>query len=332
MSASPAVGTPPPVGVRVRVLGVGAMGGSLVRLLQDGDVRGCTLAGTIRTGAETSVQTLAGTDVLVEAAGAEAARVWVPLALAGGIDVVLCSCGVLADPDFVADLVRVEAVADHSLGEPGRRRLGKILVPSGAIGGLDLFAAASRADEQHVDEQHLDERHLDGPPTDESHAARGCGPGAGSGERLFEASVVLTTTKSPAALDVATDTPVEVFRGSARAAALAHPKTANVAVALALATVGMDAVTVVMIADPAATRTRHVVTMTSPMGEYEVSVTNTVAPGSGGRTSAVTPWSVVTLLEALAAGHGAGLLVRPATASLPSRPPMPSLHHLEDTR
>ena len=158
-------------------------------------------------------------------------------------------------------------------------------MPSGAIGGLDLFAAASRA--------------LAAPP------------GRPIGDRPVRTSVVLTTTKRPSALGVEADRPIEVFRGSARTAALAHPKTANVAVALALATLGLDDVTVVMVADPAASRTRHLVTMSSPLGEYELSVTNTVAPGSGGRTSAVTPWSVVTLLESLAAGHGAGLLVTP---------------------
>jgi aspartate dehydrogenase len=268
--------------LQVSLLGVGAMGGHLVDLLEAGRIDGCALATTIRSttanpllaGLLARTDLLAGTDVLVEAAGAEAARVWVPAAVAAGVDVVLCSCGVLADPAFL------EALA--ASGGTGR-----VLVPSGAIGGLDLFAAASRA-------------------------ARTGEPGT---------TVLLTTTKTPAALGVSTETPLEVFRGTAREAALAHPKTANVAVALALATIGMDQVSVVMVADPQATRTRHVVTMSSPMGEYELTVLNSVAPGSGGRTSAVTPWSVVTLLEALAAGHGAGLLVHP-----------PTTHKREDTR
>ncbi len=252
-------------GLRVRLLGVGALGGTLADLLEAGYIEGCSLAGTIRSSTPGSAaDLLAGTDVLVEAAGAEAARRWVPQAVAAGVDVVLCSCGILADPDFTRTL------ADGAGS-------GRVLVPSGAIGGLDLFAAASRG--------------LSALPGD--------------------TTVVLTTTKRPSALGVETDHPVEVFRGSARTAAMQHPKTANVAVALALATIGLDDVTVVMVADPAATRTRHLVTMSSPLGEYELSVTNTVAPGSGGRTSAVTPWSVVTLLESLAAGHGAGLLVNP---------------------
>lgn len=285
--------------LQVSLLGVGAMGGGLLTLLESGAIEGCALAGTVRSTSATDPSmvddVLAGTDVLVEAAGAEAARAWVPLAVTAGIDVVLCSCGVLADPAFLA-----------GLAETGGR--GRVLVPSGAIGGLDLFAAASRAG------------------TDPAGGRTVCTDSTGdtgdtdSTDSTGDTSVQLTTTKSAAALGIDTDVPVEIFRGSARAAALAHPRTANVAVALALATVGMDAVTVVMVADPYATRTRHEVSMSSPMGDYALSVTNTVAPGSGGRTSAVTPWSVVTLLEALAAGHGAGLLVHPGHADPPRVP------------
>ncbi|MFC5750652.1 aspartate dehydrogenase domain-containing protein [Actinomadura rugatobispora] len=261
-------------GLRVGLLGVGALGGTIADLLGAGHIAGCSPAGTIRsTTALSPADLLSGIDVLVESAGAQAARAWVPRAIAAGVDVVLCSCGVLADLDFTRELADGDGT-------------GRVLVPSGAIGGLDLFAAAGRA--------------LSAPA------------GRLAGDRPVRASVVLTTTKRPSALGVETDRPIEVFRGSARSAAREYPRTANVAVALALATIGLDEVTVVMVADPAAARTRHLVTMSSPLGEYELGVTNAVAPGSGGRTSAVTPWSVVTLLESLAAGHGAGLLVHPA--------------------
>jgi aspartate dehydrogenase len=292
--------------LRVGMLGVGAMGGTLVRLLQDGGVTGCSLAGTIRSSTRPdATDVLIDLDVLVEAAGAAAARAWVPPAVAAGIDVVLCSCGVLADPLFVDQLTG---------GGPER---GRLLVPSGAIGGLDLFAAAARASRSPSS--------LGLVP---AQANRNDAPNrADDNEILIDAAqVVLTTTKNPTAFGVSCDEPVEVFRGCAREAALAHPKTANVAVALALATTGMDAVTVVMVADPLVTRSQHVITMTSPMGEYEISVTNTVAPDSGGRTSAVTAWSVVTLLEALATGYGAGLPID--LSLLDSRPD----HQREDVR
>jgi aspartate dehydrogenase len=74
--------------LRVSLLGVGAMGGSLLALLETGGVDGCTLASTIRSGSGLpDPAVLEDTDVLVEAAGAAAARTWVPLAVAAGIDV-----------------------------------------------------------------------------------------------------------------------------------------------------------------------------------------------------------------------------------------------------
>jgi aspartate dehydrogenase len=200
--------------------------------------------------------------VLVESAGVDAANRWVPGALGAGWDVVLCSCAVLADPRFVAALAPA----------PGR-----LLVPPGAIGGLDLFRAATR------------------------------------GSRT--STVRLTTTKRAEALSRQVVRAEQIFTGSARQAALAFPKTANVAVALAMATVGLDRTEVVVVADPLATRTRHVVEFTCDLGSYRFEAENELAPGSEGRTSAVTGWSVVTVLEDLAADRGVGGALQPLTAT-----------------
>ena len=238
----------------VGLLGAGALGGRLQALLAEGAVAGCRLGG-VRTRASSA--DLGDAGVVVESAGVAAAVAEVPALLAEGHDVVLCSCGALAEPALVRALAELPS---------GTARL---LVPAGAIGGLELFRAAVRG----------------------SATAR----------------VQLHTTKAAGALGTAEAG--TVFSGSARAAALAFPRTANVAVALALATTGLDDTEVVVSADPTATRTRHVVSVDSDLGSYRLEVTNVPAPGSGGRTSAVTAWSVVTLLEALAQGHAAGLHV-----------------------
>ena len=128
-------------------------------------------------------------------------------------------------------------------------------------------------------------------------AVRGC-------PDLADVEVSLTTTKTADALgtDVA-------FRGSAREAGLRFPKTANVAVALGLATVGIDNVDVTVVADPTVTRTRHRIRLRSPIGDYEVTAENALATGSGGRTSALTAWSVISTLEALALNCSPALLL-----------------------
>jgi aspartate dehydrogenase len=248
----------------VGLLGAGALGGVLRERLAAGDVAGCRL-GPVRTRGQ--VVGLGGADVVVESAGVAAAVAEVPALLAAGVDVVLCSCGALADPDMVRALARLV---------PGRARL---LLPAGAIGGLDIFRAAVRG----------------------STSAR----------------VRLHTTKRAAALDSLSAGPVTVFAGSARGAALAFPRTSNVAVALAVATVGLDRTEVLVTADPGAVTSRHVARVETELGEYRLEASNAVAPGSGGRTSAVTAWSVLTLLEDLARGHAGGLLVPLGAAPAP---------------
>lgn len=158
------------------------------------------------------------------------------------------------------------------LDQPGRR--GRVLLPAGALGGFDVLAAAARAGREGA---HL--RH--------------------------------TTTKRPAALGVDPEIarPTEVFHGTAREAALVYPRTSNSSVALALATLGLDQVEVVVVADPAATLTRHEIEWTSPIGSYQFSFENAVDPGSGGRTSAITAWSVIDLLAGLHRGVGPGAVV-----------------------
>lgn len=246
---------------RVVVAGTGAIGRAVADTLVDGGVPGCTLVTTLSsrsTPAEVG-EALAGADVLVEATTVEAARTVVPRAVARGVDVVVCSCGLLARPEVVDQLV---------LG-PGR-----VVLPPGALGGFDVLTAATRAGAEQAVVRH-------------------------------------TTTKRPGALGVTEplDAPREVFRGTAREAALAYPRTSNSSVALAFATVGLDRVEVVVVADPAAEQTRHVVSFSSPVGDYELSFVNAVDGASGGRTSRITAWSVRETLAGLAAGVGPGAVV-----------------------
>jgi aspartate dehydrogenase len=245
----------------VVVAGTGAIGRAVADAVRAGEVPGCTLVATLgsRSSDAEVDAALAAADVLVEATTVEAARTVVPRAVARGVDVVVCSCGLLARPEVVDQLI------------PGP---GRVVLPPGALGGFDVLTAATRAGADQAVVRH-------------------------------------TTTKRPAALGIAGDLvrPVEVFRGTAREAALAFPRTSNSSVALAFATVGLDRVEVVVVADPGAEQTRHVVSFSSPVGDYELSFVNAVDAGSGGRTSRITAWSVRETLAGLAAGVGPGAVV-----------------------
>jgi len=66
---------------------------------------------------------------------------------------------------------------------------------------------------------------------------------------------------------------------------------------------------VVVVADPDATSTRHVVEWESSLGRYELTFENAINPASSGRTSSITAWSVIEVLAALPLGIGPGAVV-----------------------
>lgn len=151
----------------VTVVGTGAIGGAVASTLRGGGIPGCTLLAAVNSRSRPDQITAAveDADVVVEATRTTAAAALIRLAVPAGTDIVLCSAGVLADP----------SAADLATG-PGR-----ILLPAGAIGGLDILSAAARAGGADVAASH-------------------------------------TTVKRPGALGLPglTGAPVEVFRGSAR--------------------------------------------------------------------------------------------------------------------
>ncbi|MGN0101351.1 MAG: aspartate dehydrogenase domain-containing protein [Dietzia sp.] len=259
------------------VVGAGAIGGAVIESLEQGRVPGARLGAVLRSNStESEIEAAVdAADVVVEASSVAAAEAYIPRVTATGTGIIVCSCGVFARHDD-----------PRTLPAPGSGA-GRVLVPAGAIGGLDVLAAAARV---------------------------------GTGD----ARVRHVTIKSPAALDVGDELsgPREVFRGSAREAALEFPLTSNASVALALATLGLDRTEVSVVADPDVERTRHVVEWESPVGRYELRFENAVDPDSGGRTSAITAWSVVGVLHALAAGVGPGVVVlggdRPVEGATPS--------------
>ena len=250
--------------LRVAVIGAGAIGGAVIDALEKGAVSGARLSAVLRSRStdQEIIDAIEGADVVVEASSVEAAEEYIPRVTAAGKDIIVCSCGVFARREDPRDLI--SRVPDA----------GRVLVPAGAVGGLDVLSAAARAGTDHA---HL--RHY--------------------------------TIKSPAALDADEQLAErrEVFRGSAREAALEFPLTSNASVALALATTGLDRTEVIVIADPQVQRTRHVVEWESPMGRYELQFENSLDPDSGGRTSAITAWSVAEVLDSLVMGAGPGVVV-----------------------
>jgi len=208
-----------------------------------------------------------GPDVVIEAVSPAVVRANALAWLEGGADVLVMSVGALADADL---LDRLAATA----GRLGRQ----VLVPSGAVGGLDVLRAAAVGG-------------LD--------------------------AVELRTTKPPAALrgapylvqhgiDVNSITePTVVFDGPAAEAVVAFPANLNVVAALSLAGIGPLRTRVVLVADPSATRNIHEVRARGSFGELYLRLDNR-ASADNPRTSLLAPLSALALLRRRAAAVQVG--------------------------
>lgn len=193
-----------------------------------------------------------GLALAVDCAGHPGLRAHGVALLSRGIDVLTVSNGALADAGF--------AVALNDAARAGNARLQLL---SGAIGAIDVLAAASVGGLERV-------------------VYTGIKPPAG--------------WKGSAAEDVldldALDTAAVHFEGTAREAALRYPKNANVAATVALAGIGMDATRVRLIADPTRTANRHEIDAVGAFGLFEFAIEGNPLPGNPA-SSALTAMSAV---------------------------------------
>ncbi|MFF1924824.1 aspartate dehydrogenase domain-containing protein [Streptomyces sp. NPDC058221] len=202
-------------------------------------------------------------DLIVEAAGQAVVREWAERVLNSGADLLIASTGALVDPELTG---RLRAAG------PGR-----VYFTGGAVGGLDLL-----------------------------QAVRGLGP---------LTSVTLTTTKLPGTLHQpwmdaelterlrTTTEPVEVMRGTAVDVPVKFPRSTNVAASVALATGDPALVEVVVVADPAATLTRHVIEAAGPHGSYRFEAAHR-PDAANPATSQVVPYAVLRSLGAVVGRAG----------------------------
>ena len=78
-------------------------------------------------------------DLIVEAAGQESVSQYVPACLSSGADVVVTSIGALANNDLYAELLKV-----------AEQFKSRILLPAGAIAGLDYLQSVKDAEDIQV--------------------------------------------------------------------------------------------------------------------------------------------------------------------------------------
>lgn len=263
-----------PIRFRIALVGFGSLGQAIAAELAAGHLPGVGLLGALLPAGQqpdalpqvwhdVEAMIAAGPDLVVEAAGHRALQAHGSACLQAGLDLVAASVGALMDP-----------VLHTQLREAAREGGSLLLVPSGALGGLDYLRAARRTGPVWVHYQ-------------------GSKPVAAWRGTAAETLVDLD------AVDGATP----FFRGSAQDAARMFPQNANVVAALALAIGDADAVSVELVADPQATRNSHHVSAEGDAGVFHLSVENLPMPGNP-KTSRVTAFSIV---DEIAMHFGLGL-------------------------
>ncbi len=264
--------------IRVAIGGLGAIGRMLARKLNAG-LPGLTLA-CAAAGDRAKAQAFLDAegiacpivplnafpelaDIAVECAPAAIIEDICRPMLEAGKSVIVLSCGALLPRPELLELAKAKG--------------GRIIVPTGALLGLDAVVAAAEGDISSV---RMTTRKppggLKGAPYLEQHGI--------SVDGLTEAK--------------------RVFSGSAREAAAGFPANVNVAAALSLAGIGPDRTQIDIWADPAVTRNCHDIEVEADSARLRMSIEN--VPSENPKTGRIVALSVLAALRKLGAPLSVG--------------------------
>lgn len=257
---------------KVAIAGLGAIGKAVATALHRGKLPGLELAAVASRdqakargwladcGIVAPVVALADlpkhADLAVECApGAILHEICGPMLTAGKRVLVLSAAALLSRPELI---------------ESARAHGGQIIVPSGALLGLDAVTAAAEGKIESV-------RMITRKPPN----------GLVGAPHLVRNDISVEGLTSPKL----------VFKGSAREAAIGFPANVNVAAALSLAGIGPDRTTIEIWADPTVTRNCHSIEVISDAANFTVAIEN--VPSENPKTGRITAQSVLATLRKL---------------------------------
>ncbi len=260
----------PPQPIRIAIAGLGAIGKALAKRLAEGTVPGVVLTAVSAKNQDKAVafvQTLAHpvpvlgidqleptADIVVECAPAAIlGEIIGPFLRAKKKAIVLSVGAILFRPDLI---------------ELARQTGGTILVPTGALIGLDAVVAAAEG-------QIHDVRMVTRKPPN----------GLSGAPYLIEHGISLEGLTEP----------LKVFSGNAKEAAKGFPANLNVVVALALAGIGPDRTLLEIWADPTVVRNTHTISVDSDSARFTMTMEN--IPSENPKTGRIVAQSVTALLR-----------------------------------
>jgi aspartate dehydrogenase len=264
--------------LRVAVAGLGAIGTKVVKALDQG-IEGLVLAAVSAQNVEkhrawlselrnvpavVPIEALAdAADIVVECAPSKLVRSIVAPVVTRGKCAVVLSVGALLESDDLIELAK----------ENG----GQIVVPTGALIGLDAVTAAAVGTIHSV-----------------QMVTRKPVGGLAGAPYIVENNIDIERISEP----------LKIFDGTAREAAKGFPANLNVAVALSLAGIGADRTRVQIWADPTVTRNVHRIEVDSDSARFSMSIEN--IPSENPRTGLITALSVIACLRKLRASLRVG--------------------------
>ncbi|MCY4304163.1 MAG: aspartate dehydrogenase [Aestuariivita sp.] len=246
--------------MKIGLIGEGAIGSYVIKCLEHLDipvhtilVRPTRLKSKQGLRVTTAANIPIDTALMVDCAGHSALQQHGTTILERGIDLITVSVGALANEDLY-----------QQLKQAAKRGGSKLFLATGAIGSLDCLRAAKVGGLETV--TYIGRK----PPS---------GWRGSPAENQLDLTNILT--------------PVTHFRGNAREAALAYPKNANVAAAIALAGLGFDNTSVELIADPDIHRNIHQIEASGLFGTFSFTIDGNALPDNE-RSSALAAMSVVS--------------------------------------
>jgi aspartate dehydrogenase len=256
---------------RVAIAGLGPIGSRLAKALDQG-IEGLELVAVSaqnidkhrdwldklkKPPAALPIEALAdAADIIVECAPSKLVRAIVAPVVSRGKTAVVLSAGALLENDDLIALAKAHG--------------GQIVVPTGALIGLDAVTAAAVGTIHSVRmTTRKPVRGLVGAPY------------------LIEHKIDLGAIKEP----------LKIFEGTAREAAKGFPANLNVAVALSLAGIGADRTKVEIWADPTVTRNTHRIEVDSDSARFSMTIEN--VPSENPKTGLITALSVIACLRKL---------------------------------
>jgi aspartate dehydrogenase len=197
-----------------------------------------------------------GAGLVVEAAGRPSVLAWGEAALRAGMDFAVSSTSAFVDDAIFKRLKEIAAISGA-----------KLIIPPGALGGIDALSAASRL------------------------------PIASVEHRIIKPPKAWADTQAAQLmqLDEITDA-TTFFTDTARKAADTFPQNANVAVITSLAGIGLDHTIVSLVADPRARLNTHEIIAEGDFGRMHLRFENGPL-ATNPKSSEMTALNLVRLME-----------------------------------